>query len=101
MSLRAAPPWRDRRPCPKVNPVRMTPSPTSTGPADPGAELLQFVDFKWLMAGEGHRIDVARLQADLAYARGCLALARSSTCAPLREAAERLRSRLETVLPRP
>lgn len=85
---------------PKANPVRTTPAPTATEPAETGAELLQFVDFKWLMAGEGHRIDVARLQADRAYARGCLALARASTCAPLREAAERLGRRLEIVVPR-
>lgn len=52
--------------------------------------LLDFVDFKWLMAGEGHRIDLGRLQADTAYARGCLALAQGSTSATLRGSALRL-----------
>ena len=53
-------------------------------------ELVEFVDFKWLMAGQGHPIDLDRLQAEPAYTRGCLALAGGSTSATLRRAAERL-----------
>jgi len=53
-------------------------------------ELIEFVDFKWLMAGEGHRVDLDRLQCEPAYIRGCLALAGGSTSATLRRAAERL-----------
>jgi hypothetical protein len=53
-------------------------------------ELVEFVDFKWLMAGEGHRIDLDRLQSEPAYIRGCLALAGGSTSATLRRAADRL-----------
>ena len=63
-------------------------------PADPaqGAppDLLDLVDFKWLMAGEGHRIDLDRLRGDSPYIRGCLALAASSRSATLRQAAQRL-----------
>ena len=53
-------------------------------------ELLEFVDFKWLMAGEGHRVDLDRLQREPAYSRGCLAVAGGSTSATLRRAADRL-----------
>jgi hypothetical protein len=53
-------------------------------------ELVEFVDFKWLMAGEGHPIDLDRLQSEPAYTRGCLALAGGSTSVTLRRAAERL-----------
>ena len=52
--------------------------------------LLEFVDFKWLMAGEGHLVDLDRLQRESAYARGCLSLASGSTSATLRRVAERL-----------
>jgi hypothetical protein len=54
-------------------------------------ELIDFVDFKWLMATEGHRVDLERLRDDPAYARGCLALAAGSRQDFLRQAAERLR----------
>ena len=64
---------------------RSTPSPDAP-------ELLQFVDFKWLMVGEGHCVDLDRLQHDRAYHRGCLALAAGSRSATLRRAAERLAS---------
>jgi hypothetical protein len=58
-------------------------------PAAPPA-LVEFVDFKWLMAGEGHLIDLDRLQGEPAYARGCMSLARGSTSATLQRVAERL-----------
>ena len=60
-------------------------SATSVSP-----ELIEFVDFKWLMAGEGHRIDLDRLRTEPAYTRGCLALAGGSTSATLRRAGSRL-----------
>ena len=53
-------------------------------------ELLDLVDFKWLMAGEGHRIDLDRLRGDSPYIRVCLALAAGSRSATLRQAAQRL-----------
>jgi hypothetical protein len=71
----------------------------SPQPPDPRSTLLQFVDFKWLMAGEGHHIDVHRLQHDRAYARGCLALAQASTCTTLRDAADQLGAVLRVLMP--
>ena len=75
----------------------MNPSATPLYNAHPAAsaqagppELLDLVDFKWLMAGAGHRIDLDRLRGDSPYIRGCLALAASSRSATLRQAAQRL-----------
>ena len=75
----------------------MNPSATPLYNAHPAAsaqgaapELLDLVDFKWLMAGEGHRIDLDRLRGDSPYIRGCLALAAGSGSATLRQAAQRL-----------
>ncbi len=72
-------------------------------PAAPAAPppLLEFVDFKWLMAGEGHRVDLDRLQREPAYARGCLAVAGGSTSSTLRQAADRLARGLGAVLAGP
>jgi len=72
------------------------PATAAAVPTAPPA-LVELVDFKWLMAGEGHRVDLARLQADAAYARGCLAVAGGSTTAALREAARRLGAGLASV----
>lgn len=54
------------------------------------ADLVQLVDFKWLMSGEGYRVDVQRLQQDLAYAHDRLALAAASRCQTLREVGQRI-----------
>jgi hypothetical protein len=51
---------------------------------------VDYVDFKWLMAGEGHRVDAQRMQTDPTYARQCLATARCSTSELLRGLAMRL-----------
>ena len=67
-----------------------TPASAASACARAAPELLEFVDFKWLMAGEGHTIDLDRLQCEAAYTRGCLALAGGSSSATLRRAAERL-----------
>jgi len=56
----------------------------------PESLLVDYVDLKWLMAGEGHRIDLARLQFDLAYVRQCLALAMRGRSDVLRQLAGRL-----------
>ena len=53
-------------------------------------QLVDYVDFKWLMANEGHRVDVPRLQCDPAYAQQCLALALSSPSTMLHRLAQRL-----------
>ena len=37
--------------------------------------LLDWVDFKWLMASQGRRVDVDRLQCDSGYAEQCVAQA--------------------------
>jgi hypothetical protein len=61
---------------------------------------VDFVDFKWLMASVGHRVDAQRMQRDDAYARQCLALARTSTLQVLRELSERLQQSDAALKPR-
>ncbi len=53
-------------------------------------QLVDYVDFKWLMASVGHRIDVARLQSDAAYAEMCMGWALASPSAVLHRLAKRL-----------
>lgn len=53
--------------------------------------LVDIIDFKWLMAHEGHAVHVERLQQDPAYARDRLALAEASPTAALRQVAASLR----------
>jgi hypothetical protein len=55
--------------------------PTGTGQSHD--TLLDLVDFKWLMAGHGWRVDLTRLQRDEAYMRECLARALQTRCALL------------------
>ena len=69
----------------------MTATHHSTAPA---TSLVDIIDFKWLMAGDGHRVHVEQLQADPAYARRCLALASISPIAALRDSARRLTATL-------
>lgn len=66
---------------------------TPTEP-DPVA-LVEIIELKWLMAGEGLRVHVERLQADPAYAHQTLALAEASSHSALRRLAGRLRSKLK------
>ena len=51
----------------------------------PQSRFLDLVDFKWLMAGVGWRVNLSRLQQDAAYADGCLQRALSSGVPLLRE----------------
>lgn len=60
-----------------------------SGPA--GVALVDIIDFKWLMAHEGHAVHVERLQQDADYARQCLALADASPTAALRRVSAGLR----------
>ncbi|MES2957387.1 MAG: hypothetical protein V4792_04315 [Pseudomonadota bacterium] len=53
--------------------------------------LVDIIDFKWLMAHEGWRVHVERLQRDMGYARECLELADTSTSPDLHKAADALR----------
>lgn len=70
---------------PKASPMNALP------PAERQAlELVDIIEFKWLMAGAGVRVHVERLQADPEYARACLAQAAASPEAAVREAALKL-----------
>jgi hypothetical protein len=53
-------------------------------------ELVDIINFKWLMAHEGHYVHVQRLQTDQDYARTCIAQAMATSVQALREAALRL-----------
>jgi hypothetical protein len=61
--------------------------------------LVEIIDFKWLMAGDGHHVHVERLQADPSYAAACLALAAGSRIGTLRDTAARLAATLGLPLP--
>jgi len=52
--------------------------------------LLELIDFKWLMAAQGHRVHVERLQSDPGYAQHCLQSALQTRCETLRGCATRL-----------
>jgi hypothetical protein len=57
--------------------------------------LVEIVELKWLLAGEGLRLHVERLQSDPEYARRILDLAEASKNEALRAAAARVRKGLE------
>lgn len=57
----------------------------------PPMDLVDIIDFKWLMASEGLRVHVERLQNDPAYALACLDRADASPHHAVRESARRLR----------
>ena len=56
--------------------------------------LVEIIDLKWLLAGEGLHLHVERLQNDPAYARGILDAAATSANAALRAVATRVRKLL-------
>jgi hypothetical protein len=56
------------------------------------ASLLAEVDFKWLMAGQGLRIDLARFRRDAVYAANLISLALDSESFALRECATLLQT---------
>lgn len=60
----------------------------------PDVALVDLVDFKWLMAHEGHAVSVERLQCDPVYARDRFELAAASKTAVLRHVAAALRRAL-------
>ncbi|HQC95845.1 MAG TPA: hypothetical protein PK306_09075 [Aquabacterium sp.] len=70
-----------------------------SAPEHRALSLVEIIDFKWLMAGDGHHVHVEHLQADPEYARQCLALAAASRIAALRDTARRLAATLGLVLP--
>jgi len=57
-------------------------------------ELVDVVDFKWLMAHEGHHVNTERLQTDRDYAVSCFATAAASPVDALRNTAQRLSRQL-------
>jgi hypothetical protein len=57
-------------------------------------DLVDIIDLKWLLAGEGVRLHVERLQNDPAYAAQVLERADASDNEALRAAAGRVRNRL-------
>lgn len=59
---------------------------------------MEIIDFKWLMAGDGHRVHVERLQQDPAYACDCLRQGARSSIPALRACACRLAGRLKIAL---
>ena len=61
---------------------------------DPAA-LVEIIELKWLLAGEGLRVHVERLQADSDYAKQTLDLAEASPQSAVRRLAGRLRTRLQ------
>jgi len=70
-----------------------------TPPEPCAASLVDIIDFKWLMAGDGHRVHVEHLQADRDYACACLVLASGSRVKALRDTAARLARTLGVSLP--
>ena len=70
-----------------------------TSPELRPVSLIEIIDFKWLMAGDGHRVHVEHLQTDRDYACACLALASGSRVKALRDTAARLAVALGVVLP--
>ncbi len=63
-------------------------------PEMPTLDLLEIIDLKWLMAHQGHRVHVEKLQSDMAYARQCISLATASTDKSLQAVARRIAARL-------
>lgn len=71
-----------------------------TDPAGSPA-LLDIIDLKWLLAGDGHRVHVERVLNDPEYARRCLLLALGSPNEAAQRAARRLAERLGLPLDQP
>ena len=57
--------------------------------------LVDIVELKWMLAGEGLHVHVEKLQSDPGYARECLLAAERSGNATLRQVACKLRARLD------
>jgi hypothetical protein len=55
------------------------------------SRLVDWVDLKWLLAGDGCVVDLDRLQADAPYASRCVDMALASRQPMLRRLAQRLR----------
>lgn len=62
---------------------------------DAALRLVDIVELKWMLAGEGLHVHVERLQSDPGYARECLLAAERSGNATVRQVAQKLRARLK------
>ncbi len=72
------------------------PSDEATQMPDERLVLLEEVDFKWLMAGQGWWIDTARLHSDPCYATHLLDLVEVTTSTALKDCAALLRAQVCT-----
>jgi predicted DNA-binding protein (UPF0251 family) len=64
--------------------------------AEQGAlRLVDIVELKWMLAGEGLHVHVERLQSDPGYARECLLAAERSENPTVRQVAIKLRARID------
>ncbi|MCW5612408.1 MAG: hypothetical protein KIS83_17290 [Rubrivivax sp.] len=68
--------------------------PPLVSPDMDSVTLVEIIELKWLLAGQGVHVHVERLQQDAGYARETLDRAAASPSAALRETAARLRHRL-------
>ena len=71
----------------------------ASAPEPPALNLVEIIDFKWLMAGDGCRVHVERLQSDRDYACACLTRGAASPIPALRDCAARLAALLHIALP--
>ncbi len=74
--------------------ISMSPGTSADAGTDERLVLLEEVDFKWLMAGEGWWIDTWRLHTDSGYARHLLQLVAQTPSAALRTCAAHLEATL-------
>jgi hypothetical protein len=78
-----------------TGPVLRTQPLKMNGVIDSEAQaLVEIIELKWLLAGEGFHVHVERLQSDRDYARQALHRAAASPNPALRETALRLRTKL-------
>lgn len=71
---------------------------TSSDSTQQALTLVEIIELKWLLAGQGVHVHVERLQADPRYAAATLQAAADSTQPILRATAQRLRTRLGLLL---
>lgn len=67
-----------------------------TGNEQSALRLVDIVELKWMLAGEGVHVHIEKLQSDPDYARQCLQAAERSSNPTLRQVASKLRTRLDS-----
>jgi hypothetical protein len=78
----------------RVNPDNRPPMNVTAHSEHKPLELVDIIDFKWLMAKDGLHVHVERLQSDRAYALDCLNKAAASPREAVQAVARRLRGKL-------